>query len=440
MNDVPLLALLVYSLSLWFGCYLLVRNIHKPAMRYAGSGLVAYAVGLALTTLLYQPDSTIYAVVLMLPSLLWFGAIIHLIPDISVSWRTLGVVTVGLTLVLIVALSLLRLSVIVALPVALSACGIWLLYRSIRRQPSKSLRPLVILLTATLFLGLGSAMMLIPPQWLRSDLVLLGVGFDLALLGYAVGVLDAYDEGEAFRVDFIQSFLTAAVAAILFGAQVIIAAQGSSTPYRVLLVGVMSSAILLAVGFPLLQSGVDRLVFGTRHPVQRERAELRAVANALAKQDETIDLARLDDDELAHLTRRALSHMNDLSRLATNPLLRLPEVDQLLELNHQPDNTLVRAMKLKEILAERIQWLKPRDKGGFGTSDDWRYYNALYFPYVVGLKPYSRRTFHDDLDETAEEALAWFRTSVPERTLHNWQNAAARLIAQNLRETQPDWQ
>ena len=37
----------------------------------------------------------------------------------------------------------------------------------------------------------------------------------------------------------------------------------------------------------------------------------------------------------------------------------------------------------------------------------------------------------------AAEALAWFQTYVPERTLHNWQNIAARLIAQNLRE---NWQ
>ena len=37
------------------------------------------------------------------------------------------------------------------------------------------------------------------------------------------------------------------------------------------------------------------------------------------------------------------------------------------------------------------------------------------------------------LDETARAALDWFHTSVPERTLHNWQNAAAKLIAEDLR-------
>jgi transposase len=53
---------------------------------------------------------------------------------------------------------------------------------------------------------------------------------------------------------------------------------------------------------------------------------------------------------------------------------------------------------------------------------------------VAGLKPYSRRADHDTLDDSAQAALDWFRTSVPERTLYNWQTAAARLVAQHLRE------
>jgi hypothetical protein len=45
---------------------------------------------------------------------------------------------------------------------------------------------------------------------------------------------------------------------------------------------------------------------------------------------------------------------------------------------------------------------------------------------------YCRRDVHD-IDPAARQALDWFRASVPERTLHNWQNAAARLVAQDLR-------
>jgi hypothetical protein len=97
---------------------------------------------------------------------------------------------------------------------------------------------------------------------------------------------------------------------------------------------------------------------------------------------------------------------------------------------------LERAAVLKTLLAESIARLKPLTGEDFGASDEWRYYNALYFPYVAGLKPYSRRTLHDDGLAPAEQAaLDWFQAQVPERTLHNWQNAAARLVAQDLRET-----
>ena len=38
------------------------------------------------------------------------------------------------------------------------------------------------------------------------------------------------------------------------------------------------------------------------------------------------------------------------------------------------------------------------------------------------------------LEPAAREALTWFQSQVPERTLHNWQNAAAKLIARDLSE------
>ncbi|HEX8864941.1 MAG TPA: hypothetical protein VF821_04735, partial [Lentzea sp.] len=92
---------------------------------------------------------------------------------------------------------------------------------------------------------------------------------------------------------------------------------------------------------------------------------------------------------------------------------------------------LDRAAQLKSLLLTSIQRLKPVD-GDFGTSDEWRYYNALYFYYVKGIRPYSVRTKREDLDAEDRRALQWFVTQVPERTLHNWQNAAARLVAADL--------
>ena len=98
------------------------------------------------------------------------------------------------------------------------------------------------------------------------------------------------------------------------------------------------------------------------------------------------------------------------------------------------DNTLERAAELKTVLAESISRLKPPGEAAFGTTDEWRFYNALYFPYIAGLRPYSRRGFKENLDDDQVAALQWFQSTVPERTLYNWQNAASKLVAQDLRE------
>jgi hypothetical protein len=179
---------------------------------------------------------------------------------------------------------------------------------------------------------------------------------------------------------------------------------------------------------------MDRIAFGAFPQVQRARAELRTAASTLPRVNQALDLWEMDEEEFARLTRRALSHYGDLPRLATNPLTRLPLVDQSLAEREASDDTLERAAELKALLTASIKRLKPRNLGDFGTSDEWRYYNALYYPYIIGLKPYSRRADHPDLDTAAEQALDWFRTTVPERTLYNWQTAAARLVAQDLRE------
>ncbi len=60
-------------------------------------------------------------------------------------------------------------------------------------------------------------------------------------------------------------------------------------------------------------------------------------------------------------------------------------------------------------------------------------YNSLYFPYVVGVRAYAQNATASGLDPTARLAWQWLVTEVPQRSLHNWQNAAARLIAADLR-------
>ena len=183
---------------------------------------------------------------------------------------------------------------------------------------------------------------------------------------------------------------------------------------------------------------LDRLVFAGVPALRRERAELRGAATALPRQNPGLAPEMLDDDEFVRLTRRALSHYGDLARLASSPLIRLPLIARRLAARGAPDDALERAAELKALLAECVARLKPRGAAEFGTSDEWRYYNALFFPYVAGLKPYSRRADLDGAAVPLREALGWFRASVPERTLHNWQSAGARLIAHDLRQRGAD--
>ncbi|MBK9746404.1 MAG: hypothetical protein IPO91_06440 [Chloroflexi bacterium] len=110
----------------------------------------------------------------------------------------------------------------------------------------------------------------------------------------------------------------------------------------------------------------------------------------------------------------------------------MPLIDQRLAARGAGDSLLERAKELRALLRESIERLKPHEGSGF--TDEWRYYNVLYFPYVAGLKPYSRRVDADDLDPAARQALDWFANAVPERTLYNWQATGAKLVAQDLRD------
>ncbi len=141
----------------------------------------------------------------------------------------------------------------------------------------------------------------------------------------------------------------------------------------------------------------------------------------------------LDDEAFARLTRRALGHYGDLSKLVASPLTQLPVIDERLTARGAVDQPVERANELKALLAEHIARLKPRDGGEFGTSEQWRYYNSLYFPYVVGVRAYAQNATAAGLDPVARQAWQWLVTEVPQRSLHNWQNAAARLIATDLR-------
>jgi hypothetical protein len=234
----------------------------------------------------------------------------------------------------------------------------------------------------------------------------------------------------------IRSFVLTSIIVLIFAGQVgflIAIRTGLTDGMKLLLTTTVLASILVAVFGSSLQNLLDGFAFSRNPSVREERRRLVTESNILSRKDASIDLSKLNEDERSRLTRRALSHFGNLNRLASNPLTQLPEIELQIKRRGVPDTTLDRANELKSTLTESILKLKPQGEKDFDTTDEWRFYNALFFPYVTGLRPYSR-TQEKELDGFEKNALEWFQSFVPERTLHNWQNTAARLIANDLWE------
>lgn len=435
---IPFLHILIYSFTLWFGLYLVARDKNKLGLRYAGLGLISYAFALALSLLLRDTiENTAWGYLpIMLPSVFWMLATIYLVPEVPIE-RINTHIIFGMILIILLTFSSAIISpdhtrwIALALPISFLLGAVirsWQILKSESPRP-----PIAILLTASVFFALASALIILPLSWLAQDWVVLAISLDLLCLGYVVGVLDAYDEGTRLFEDALRSLAAASLGIIIFGGQVVMVmaiTDNTSAPMLTLLFGLITTLLVTLVFYDDIQSLLDGLIFSNRDNLRQQRDSLRAASSGLARKASSHPFENIDEKEFARLTRRALSHYSDLNKLSASPLLQL----EILEERIEDDNVLARANALKSLLRESIEQLKPEPDVDFAPNDEWRYYNVLYFPYIVGLKPYSRRFFGDDLDATEADALEWFRTYVPERTLYNWQKTAAELIAQNLRE------
>lgn len=441
---------LVYGLTLWMGLYLISRNPRSPRLLATGLGLAAYAVALACDFSItfaevgFEPFlERLRWPLLLLPALLWTGTLIQLLPEaaplrgrLSRSW----LFAVGPVFALLLLASFVTdlatfdaiayaLAAVVLTPMLGLVCLLWWSRKVRTRQIVGALA------VVTLLFALSTALALVPFEFLPYSWALAGLGLDVALLGFGIAYFDAFDEGESLLPDMLRSFDAAFFSALVFGGQVglvILFATGPSAPMLLLLLATVTTAVAIPTLADPLGAALDRLALGRVPGAIRARSELRAASRALPRRDPDLDPSTLDEEEFIRLTRRALGNFGDLPRLSASPLVNLPLISVRLEARSAPDAPLERAAELKTLLAESIVRLKPRTDAAFGTSDEWRHYNALYFPYVVGLKPYSSRLRAKPEDPTAQEALEWFRAGVPERTLHNWQNAAAKLVAKDI--------
>ncbi len=466
------LAILFFSFTLWLGFYLIQRHNADLRLGWTGAGLAAYALGIAALTIFTH--STPHPAPLLpiqfwwllsLPALFWTGTALQLLPatqtlrpHLERFWQYGQLPLVALLAPLFFAagtntspapigLLYTLLTVTVLLPLGLTVS--LLLHSTFSIQPR---RLSALLLVALLLFTLSTGALFFPIVPLAPHWIILSMGLDLALLGFVIGKLDAFEQGERFLPDLLLSLTTNALSILLFGGLItatMLIATGITPAMLSLLFATITVAVALQSFAPLIQRGIDHFVLARQPLVIEERAELRTLADSLPRhvpaapmgqpaspprastQDDKI---QYDEEEFVRLTRRALSQLDDLNKLATNPLIQLPIITARLAGRAGNDSTLERAQELRALLTEAIAQLKPPEETAFGTTNAWRYYNALYFPYVVGLKPYSRRTTQDGLETATQQALDWFRAQVPERTLYNWQNAAAYLVAQYVRE------
>lgn len=435
----------IYGLVVWLGCYLIARDLSSWRLRFAGLALVSCGINIALFLL---KNHLFYIPFLAIPPLFWLGTIFESFPeDKQVGYRFQTTIRYGLV-ILVVGLIILSInldsiyallrgvspdvivwfliSITIAFLLLIMLPVFWVLAYT-PKTTSKRLSQVMIIFA--LFFASGYFLMMIAP--LLSNIWILMVSIDLLILGTVIVVWDAIDAGESLLPDMLRSFTSTTLMIIIVVGQVIIITPAISDSTLMLILALMTTVIVVFAFEIPIQNRLDMVIFSRFPNIRQQRQQLRTAETIAIRRVENPILD--DETEFIRYTRRALSHYGDLTKLATNPLTHLPIIQNRLAQRQVHDDTLERAKELKLLLTESIMKLKPNG-ADFGTSDEWRHYNALYFPYVRGLKPYSLRVMVDDLPATERDVLAWFRSQVPERTLYNWQNAAAMLIAQDLRE------
>ncbi len=379
--------LLCFALALWLGLYLLGRRGVQRPVRLAGVALSLYGAGMAIDGIApFVADAS------MVTTLAW-----------------------ARTLILVAA--------------ALVWVGVVYDSRIAIREAQQSQRLLFGI--SLIFLALEVAALFIPVLPFPKAWLYPALGFDLLLLGWLVLGWDAFEQGETVLPHAIRSFDAAALGALVLGAQVAVAAtlgEGWNLPMTILLYGVVGTVIGAVTLGGWVQESLDYLAFGRFPRIREARAALRATADELPRTVALHPLAALDNAELVRQTRRALRTFGDVAQLAANPLTELPAVTAYLRANERGTGELERARALQYHLRATVEQLKP-EGALFGTTPAWRHYNALYFPYIIGLKPYTVKMTVEEIDPAYREVWQWLREQVPERTLHHWQSAATGIVA-----------
>ncbi len=434
--------LLAFALSLWLGLYVFRRGQQFQPARLAGIALILYAfiIAMQLVWQLAETPPAEFTLRLVWPiwlftSVFWIGAIEHL-PfqhqpyDWAKLWRK-GLVpfslffaglTVGTDFIIDFANQGRGpyYAVYAAFHIVLILSSFLAVVIEYWHQRQRVFGWLII---AAVGLACSALLLFYPLGQLAPLWVWPAIAGDMIILGVVIAALDAFETGTKFLPELLRAFVqTFGVIALIVIQVIVITLVWQDVPQIAFptLLALITTVIVLFQFSDVLQSTLDRLLY----PVSDvDRTQLRALEAAVARK--SISSLPADDfEQFAKIVRRALSDLNNLPRLAASPLLDLPQLGGT--------SPLEKAQALRDELQQRIQNLKPNTTDTFDQNTAWRHYNVLYYPYVVGLKPHSRRGIAPETEADYQAVLAWFRADVPERTLYNWQTTAARVLAQDL--------
>ncbi|MBI5931981.1 MAG: hypothetical protein HY862_21920 [Chloroflexi bacterium] len=319
--------------------------------------------------------------------------------------------------------------------VGVTATTAWLLRQNFRAtaKQDRAYRAFAVLRLAGL--AYLSGMLCLLPGWFSPAFVFAIVVLDVMTLGIAAILYDAIAEGQAVRRDLSFTMLKVVLALIVIVTPWSIAMLSANTWTPALALALFGTLAVISLGIPLagqIEQLLDRLLFKPNSGDAQAREALRTLMlNEVRRPETSPAIASLDQVDFVRLTRRALSHMQNLPRLAASPLTDMQIVAQRL---HNEANSIHRAHELRQVLTECIETLRPPSTEKFGTSDEWRFFNALYYPYVIGVSPYKNHYGSEEVDSSTATMLKWFQINVPPRTLYNWQNRGAEMIAELLLE------
>lgn len=447
-----------FGLVFWFGLYMVNRDARNVRLLLSGLGLIVCSLGFGAVVLMPYSQGVqltelslgkVRDICFYMPLVLWQGAVLSTATGKedkrNVLWPLWKYGLTGLALGSVIWLAFAANPDVYDVSYKAAVCMFFILltvlsiWGAVSDRIKRPLSFYVFSYAPLLVFACMMALNFFSPGGVWDKGVLMANGAGMLLFGAYTMIKEIREQGESWLPDLFRSLDYSVFFTLIFSGQVVLVILlGTETGFDFTTLSLLMVSMMVCIAFQVfvypIRALFDSIALMMFPKLRTERSKLRLVESVQVRIDEDARPEEMDDEELYRHIRRATSNLSNLERLASSPLVQLKLIDERLRKHGVADGVVERANELKSVLIESILQMKPRREEQFGTTDEWKFYNVLYFPYVVGIKPYSVRYSDNHLDAPSKEALEWFRTYVPERTCYNWQNAGARLIATSLRE------